>query len=48
MNNDIYLFNYIKGNKLDNIEELHDDYKFMMKVIDITGDKKYYNYVVIG
>ena len=43
MNNDIYLFNYIKGNKLDNIEELHDDYKFMMKVIDITGDKKYYN-----
>ena len=44
MNNDIYLFNYIKGNKLDNIDELHNDYKFMMKVIDITSDKKYYEF----
>ena len=43
MNNDKYLFNYIKGNKLENMDELHDDYKFMMKVIDITNDKKYYN-----
>lgn len=43
MDNDIYLFNYIKGNDLDNKEILQDDYKFMMKVIDITNDKKYYN-----
>jgi len=43
MENDKYLFNYIKGNDLDNIDELHNDYKFMMKVIGITNDKKYYN-----
>jgi len=43
MNNDKYLFNYIKGNHLDNIDELHIDYKFMMKVIDITNDKSYYH-----
>lgn len=42
MNNDMYLFNYIKGNDLDNKEILQDDYRFMMKVIDITNDMNYY------
>ncbi len=43
--NDEYLFNYIKNNEIDiDIkEQLQDDYKFMMKVIDITNDKNYYH-----
>lgn len=43
--NDDCLFNYIKNNEIDiDIkEQLQDDYKFMMKVIDITNDKNYYN-----
>ena len=43
--NDDCLFNYIKNNEIDiDIkEQLQDDYRFMMKVIDITNDKNYYN-----
>lgn len=37
------IWNYINGLEIDNVDELENDYKFMMSVIEITRDKKMYN-----
>ena len=37
------IWDYINGNYIDNIDELENDYKFMMDVINFTRDKKMYN-----
>lgn len=44
----LYLYNklvydYINGEAIDNIDELENDYKFMMEVIRISKDKNIYN-----
>lgn len=36
------IWDYINGENIDNIDELEDDYEFMMEVIKITHDKKMY------
>lgn len=37
------IWDYINGENIDNIDELEDDYEFMMEVIKITHDKKMYH-----
>lgn len=37
------IWDYINGNYVENIDELENDYKFMMDVIRITKDKNMYN-----
>ena len=37
------IWDYINGNYIENIDELENDYKFMMDVINITKDKNMYN-----
>ena len=37
------IWDYIKGEEIDNIDELENDYKFIMEVIKYTKDKKLYN-----
>ena len=39
------VFDYINGNEIIdyNIDELEDDYEFMMMVINYTNDKNMYN-----
>lgn len=37
------VWKYINGEEIDNIDELENDYKFMMKVIRISRDKNIYN-----
>lgn len=37
------VWDYINGKDIENIDELEDDYKFMMEVISITNDKNMYN-----
>ena len=44
----LMIYNYITGNLDGNIKKvLENDPKFMMKVISITQDKKYYDYASI-
>lgn len=40
--NEKNIWDYINGEEIDNIDEYENDYKFMMKVINITNDKKMY------
>ena len=39
------IWNYINGYYIENVDELENDYKFMMKVISITKDKNYGRFV---
>ena len=37
------VWKYINGEEIDNIDELENDYKFMMQVISVSKDKKIYD-----
>lgn len=37
------IWDYITGNDIDNIDDLENDYKFIMEVIKVTKDKNMYN-----
>lgn len=37
------VYDYINGEDVNNIDELENDYKFMMEVISVSGDKNLYN-----
>ena len=43
MNYKKLIFDYINGEDIDNIDELENNYKFMMEVIKLTHDKKMFN-----